>query len=104
MRPEVGGTKEEEGTKRHEPPGSCDKLIADPFAHVGQEQENRQRAEQGRDQPFDPQLVAREANAVVLSYWLAPSRSFVWVVKSSGVECFPLPSAKEIEGESISTT
>ena len=55
MRPEVGGTEEEEGTKRHEPPRRCDKLIADPFAYIRQEQENRQRAEHGRDQPFHPQ-------------------------------------------------
>jgi CHAT domain-containing protein/Tfp pilus assembly protein PilF len=47
---------------------------------------------------FEPQRVAREAKAVVLSYWLAPSRSFVWVVKNSGVEWFALPPAKEIEG------
>jgi CHAT domain-containing protein/Tfp pilus assembly protein PilF len=52
----------------------------------------------GAHDAFDPQRVAREANAVVLSYWLAPSRSFVWVVKSSGVEWYPLPPAKEIEG------
>jgi CHAT domain-containing protein len=51
----------------------------------------------GAHDAFDPQRVAREANAVVLSYWLAPSRSFVWVVEGSGMEWFPLPPAKEIE-------
>jgi CHAT domain-containing protein len=46
---------------------------------------------------FDPQTTVREANVVALSYRLAPSRSFVWVVKSSGVEWFALPPEKEIE-------
>jgi CHAT domain-containing protein/Tfp pilus assembly protein PilF len=54
--------------------------------------------DRGAGDAFDPQRVAREANAVVLSYWLAPARSFVWVIKSSGVEWFALPPAKEIEG------
>lgn len=51
----------------------------------------------GREETFDPERVAREAGLVVLSYWLAPRRSFVWVIKSGGVESFVLPPSGEIE-------
>jgi CHAT domain-containing protein len=32
-----------------------------------------------------------------LSYWLAPERSYVWIVSGSGVQCVTLPPASEIE-------
>jgi CHAT domain-containing protein/tetratricopeptide (TPR) repeat protein len=41
--------------------------------------------------------VARESGAVLLSYWLAPERSFMWVVSPSGIRLVPLPPAKDIE-------
>jgi len=46
---------------------------------------------------FEPERVAREANVVILSYWLAAKHSYVWVVKSGGVEVFELPSSSAIE-------
>ena len=42
-------------------------------------------------------VVARESNAVLLSYWLAPLRSFLWIVSGDGVQIVGLPPAKEIE-------
>src|ERR1700730_6919281 len=55
MRPEIGYTEEEERTEGHEPPGSSDKFLSDPFAHVGEKQENRQSAEHRRYQPLQSQ-------------------------------------------------
>jgi tetratricopeptide (TPR) repeat protein len=43
-----------------------------------------------------PEQVARAAKAVVLSYWLAPERSLLFVVTPAGVQLFPLPPAKDI--------
>jgi CHAT domain-containing protein len=43
------------------------------------------------------QRMAAQSNAVLLSYWLAPVRSYVWVVTGSGIRCLPLPPGKEIE-------
>jgi len=41
--------------------------------------------------------VAAQSRAVLLSYWLAPDRSYVWVVTAGGVKIVQLPPAKEIE-------
>ena len=41
--------------------------------------------------------VARETETVLLSYWLAPQRSYVWAVTAKGVSQFPLPRASEID-------
>jgi CHAT domain-containing protein len=43
------------------------------------------------------QRVARESGAVMLSYWLDPDRSWLWVISPRGVQLLPLPPAKEIE-------
>jgi tetratricopeptide (TPR) repeat protein len=40
---------------------------------------------------------AAESGMVFLSYWLAPSRSYVWIVTPARVQIVPLPPAKEIE-------
>jgi CHAT domain-containing protein/tetratricopeptide (TPR) repeat protein len=40
--------------------------------------------------------VAARSGAVLLSYWLAPARSYVWVVSGSGVQCVRLPPSAEI--------
>ena len=40
---------------------------------------------------------ARQADAVIASYWLAPARSFVWVVSSGGVHVSELPPAAAID-------
>jgi CHAT domain-containing protein len=46
---------------------------------------------------IDPRRVAREHNAVVLAYWLARPRSFVWIVTPSSVNVLALPAAPVIE-------
>ena len=40
---------------------------------------------------------AAESGSVFLSYWLAPSRSYLWVVTPTRIQLFPLPPAREIE-------
>jgi len=46
---------------------------------------------------FDPKRVARDRNAVILSYWLAPKQSYVWIITGSSIEMERLPPAKAIE-------
>jgi CHAT domain-containing protein len=41
--------------------------------------------------------MAAQSNAVLLSYWLGPARSYLWIVTRNGIRCLPLPPAKEIE-------
>jgi CHAT domain-containing protein len=41
--------------------------------------------------------VARTTNSVLLSYWLAPRRSFLWMVSASGVRRIDLPPKDEVE-------
>jgi CHAT domain-containing protein/tetratricopeptide (TPR) repeat protein len=41
--------------------------------------------------------VARESGAVLLSYWLAPDQSMLWVVSPHGIQLLPLPPAAQIE-------
>jgi CHAT domain-containing protein/Tfp pilus assembly protein PilF len=43
------------------------------------------------------QRVARDSGAVLLSYWLDPEQSSLWVIAAGGVHRLPLPPAKEIE-------
>jgi CHAT domain-containing protein len=40
--------------------------------------------------------VAARSHSVLLSYWLGPDRSYVWVVTATGVRCLRLPPANEI--------
>jgi CHAT domain-containing protein len=44
----------------------------------------------------DFRAKARAGKAVLLSYWLAPRRSFLWVVTPDNVQSFTLPPEKEI--------
>jgi CHAT domain-containing protein len=46
---------------------------------------------------FHPEQNARKLNSVVLSYWLKPERSYLWVVTPSKVALFPLPGQDEID-------
>lgn len=46
---------------------------------------------------LDYRTVARKSESVWLSYWLAPRRSFLWVITPKKVRCFTLPPAGEIE-------
>jgi CHAT domain-containing protein len=43
------------------------------------------------------QRYASRNGAVLLSYWLAPKRSFLWIVTASGVQMKTLPAQNEIE-------
>jgi CHAT domain-containing protein/predicted negative regulator of RcsB-dependent stress response len=42
------------------------------------------------------QTSARRMGAYLLSYWIAPRRSFLWVIAPSGTRTFNLPGEKEI--------
>jgi tetratricopeptide (TPR) repeat protein len=46
-----------------------------------------------------PALInrARPAGATVVSYWVAPERSFAWIVNERGVRLVPLPGAADID-------
>lgn len=43
------------------------------------------------------QQYARQSDSVLLSYWLAPHRSFVWIVKPGGIQMRELPGAEKLE-------
>ncbi len=40
--------------------------------------------------------LARSSNRILLSYWLAPKQSYVWVVTPTKIELLKLPAEKEI--------
>ena len=42
------------------------------------------------------QQIAQSSNSVLLSYWLAPARSFLWVISAQGVAIHELPPEKKI--------
>jgi CHAT domain-containing protein len=46
---------------------------------------------------IDPQRIARDRGAVILSYWLTPKQSYVWTIRPSSIEVELLPPAKTIE-------
>jgi CHAT domain-containing protein len=41
--------------------------------------------------------AAASTHAAILSFWLAPARSFAWLITARRVERFPLPGSAEIE-------
>jgi len=43
------------------------------------------------------QRAARSTHSTLLSFWLAPSRSYAWLITASAVRTFELPPAAEIE-------
>jgi CHAT domain-containing protein len=45
------------------------------------------------------QALAARSGGVLLSYWLAPNRSFVWVITPRKVEVHELPAEREITGQ-----
>jgi hypothetical protein len=47
--------------------------------------------------PGSLRKLAAESGTVFLSYWLAPARSYLWVVTPARVQLFTLPPAKDIE-------
>jgi len=46
--------------------------------------------------PADYRTVARASNSIFLSYWLAPARSYLWVITPSRISLFKLPPEPEI--------
>jgi CHAT domain-containing protein/tetratricopeptide (TPR) repeat protein len=46
--------------------------------------------------PYDYRKLAQASKNTLLSYWLAPARSFLWVVSPSRVATFQLPPEAEI--------
>jgi CHAT domain-containing protein len=48
-------------------------------------------------QRVDPIRLARERHAIILSYWLSPNRSFVWIITSSSIEVAKVEAGKLIE-------
>jgi CHAT domain-containing protein len=52
--------------------------------------------ERARADDFDPEGLAKRANVTVLSYWLGPQRSFLFVITQERVLHFELPAAGAI--------
>lgn len=46
--------------------------------------------------PASFQQVAASTHSYILCFWIAPERSFAWLITASGVERYPLPPAAEI--------
>ena len=40
--------------------------------------------------------TAARSRSVLLSYWLGPARSYLWIVAPAGIQCLRLPAAQEI--------
>jgi len=84
-----------------------DALVAqgreDRALEVAESSRGRVLAERLRmDAPVKPDVaalrrIARASNTVLLSYWLAPKRSFLWIVSGTSVRRIDLPPAPEIE-------
>ncbi len=47
---------------------------------------------------FQPEQNARKLKSVILSYWLKPEQSYLWVVTPSKVSVFQLPGEDQING------
>ena len=47
-------------------------------------------------QQYDYRRLARASKNILLSYWLAPARSFLWVITPSRIATFDLPPEAEI--------
>jgi len=45
---------------------------------------------------IDPKQIARDNGAVVLAYWLAPARSYLWLITADRLSVFPLPPSRTI--------
>ena len=51
----------------------------------------------GRNSKYDYRKLARASNTVLLSYWLAPEQSFLWVVTPRSIDAFRLPPESRIK-------
>jgi CHAT domain-containing protein/tetratricopeptide (TPR) repeat protein len=78
--------------------GQTDRALEVADSSRGQLLAERQRtAGPGRVNASAFQRLARESGAVLLSYWLDPDQSWLWVLSARGVKLLPLPPAKQIE-------
>jgi CHAT domain-containing protein/tetratricopeptide (TPR) repeat protein len=78
--------------------GQTDRALEVADSSRGQLLAERQKTSSpGRVKAAAFQRVARESGAVILSYWLDPDRSWLWVLSPRGMKLLPLPPAKEIE-------
>jgi len=78
--------------------GQSDRALEVADSSRGQLLAERQRTSAaGRVKAAAFQQVARESGAVLLSYWLAPEQSLLWVISPQGVHLLRLPPAGEIE-------
>ena len=78
--------------------GRTDRALEVADSSRGQLLAERQRTSApARVKAADFQRVARESGAVLLSYWLAPDQSWLWVISGRGVQLLPLPPGGEIE-------
>jgi CHAT domain-containing protein/Tfp pilus assembly protein PilF len=59
--------------------------------------EKQAAAEPDRASATAIRRLSKGSGTVMLSFWLAPSRSYVWVVSGGVIHYRPLPSAREIE-------
>ena len=55
--------------------------------------------DQTSEKEFNPVGTAKRLNEVILSYWLKPERSYLWVATASHLALFTLPAGDEIEKE-----
>ncbi len=46
---------------------------------------------------FNPQRIARDANATILFYWLGAEHSYLWAVSSDQVKLYKLPPSPQID-------
>ena len=72
------------------------RVVESSRARVLAERLGGNRASPSPASPADYRAVARASNNVLLSYWLAPARSFVWVITPSRISLFKLPPEAEI--------
>ncbi len=66
-------------------------------AHILASQLEFKRAQKSSSSLLAYQRIARVSKSVVLSYWLAPAQSYLWVIMSDRVQLFRLPAAPQIE-------
>ena len=53
------------------------------------------------ERKFTPEQTAAKSKAVILSYWLKPGRSYLWVVSPQRTTLFTLPPEDEIEVDAV---
>ncbi|MEK6374637.1 MAG: CHAT domain-containing protein [Acidobacteriota bacterium] len=66
--------------------------------HVAERTRARTLLRDSEKPPFAPVQAARIHHATILSYWLAPKRSLLWVITADGVSVVTLPPGAAIDG------